>query len=123
MRPRPLARSLLVSLALTACASGGARRGGTEFAVLEVRNDYLGPLDLYAVRDGFPQRVGSVTSSGVQRFRLNSSLIGASGTIRIIAVPLAENGRASTGTITVHRGDVIQFNISPTLTASSVFIR
>ena len=127
MHPRSLATSLLlslVSLGLPACASTGTRSTAANSATLEVRNSYIGPIDLYAIRSGVPQRIGSVTGSGPQRFRLGPTLIGSgNGSIRIIAVPLAESGRASTGTITVQPGDVVQFNISPTLAASSVFIR
>lgn len=129
MRARSLASALLVPLALSACASGGARRGGnatnTNSATLEVRSSYIGPLDLYAVSDnGFVQRIASsVSTSRTERFRLGPSLIGGAGSVRIIAVPLAENGRASTGRIVVRPGDVVQFNIAPDLAASSVFIR
>ena len=129
MRPRPLVVALLAPLAVaTACASGG-RRGAaatdTNSATLEVRNNYLGPVDLYAINDaGFPQRIASqVGSSRPQRFRLGPSIIGPAGSVRIIAVPLAENGRASTGRIVVRPGDVVQFNISPDLIGSSVFVR
>ena len=124
MRPRSLAHALLVPAVLTACASGGGRAAANaNSATLEVRNEFLGPIDLYAIRSGLPQRIGSVTGSRPERFRLGPSLIGAGDAIRIIAVPIAENGRASTGTIVVRPGDVVQFTISPTLAASSVFIR
>lgn len=128
MRSRSLTLALLAPLAVTtACASGGRRRPATDgnSAVLEVRNNFLGPVDLYAITDaGFPVRIASqVSTSRAQRFRLGPSVIGSAGTVRIIAVPLAENGRASTGRIVVRPGDVVQFNISPDLIGSSVFVR
>ena len=129
MRPRPPASALLASLAVAACASGGARaaRPGAagDAATLEVRSSYIGPVDLYGVSDnGFVQRIASaVSTSRTERFRLGPSLIGGTGTVRIIAVPLAENGRASTGRIVVRPGDVVQFNLAPDLAASSVFVR
>lgn len=129
MRPRSLASTLLLPLAFAACVSGGARRGAAasdaNSATLEVRSNYIGPVDLYAVSDnGFIQRIASqVSSSRPARFRLGPSLIGGAGTVRIIAVPLADNGRASTGRIVVRPGDVVQFNIASDLAASSVFIR
>lgn len=127
MRPRSLARTLLVPLALvTACAASHARRNVplSAPATLEVHSTYIGPLDLYAVSDnGFMQRIASSVGSRTERFKLPNSLLGGGGTIRIIAVPLAENGRASTGRIVVRPGDIVQFNISPNLAASSVFIR
>lgn len=125
MRPRSLAPTLLVTLTLAACASGRARRDdGGDSATLEVRNSYPGPITLYAIRDnGFVQRIGNANTSAAQRFTLGPSLIGGVSTLRIVAVPLAENGRASTGTITVRPGDVVQFNIAVNLNASSVFVR
>lgn len=132
MRSRPFVAALLAPLALataTACASakgGRAKYDATaNSATLEVRSNYLSPVDLYLVRDnGFVQRIASqISSSRPTRIRLGPSLIGGAGTIRIIAVPLAENGRASTGSIVVRPGDVVQFNISNDLAASSVFVR
>ena len=126
MRVRQLTAALLAPAALAACASAG--RGGrsspSQTATLEVKNDYLGPVDLYAVREGgFVRRVGSVFTSKVERFKLGADLVNAGGTVRIVAVPLAENGRASTGSLIVRPGETVQFNIASDLRASTTFIR
>lgn len=133
MRPRltallaPALASVVAASLGTACASNKARRKAVpvEPAFLEVRNNYLSPVNLFALTDnGFSQRIASsVGTSRPQRFRLPPALINAGGTIRIIAVPIAENNRASTGRITVRPGDVVQFTIASDLNASSVFIR
>jgi hypothetical protein len=126
MRPRQLAAALLLP-ALAACAGGKARagRGGSgQTATLEVRNSYLGPVAVYAVRQGGTvRRIGSAYSSKVERITLGPDLIGTGSSVLIFAVPVAENARASTGQITVRPGDVVQFNIAQDLRASSVFIR
>lgn len=123
MRARFLAAAL-VPLSVVGCMHGRGAVSNAQSATLEVNNSYIGPLDIYGVRDnGFVTRIGSAYSSRTQRFRLDPALIGGGGLIRIIAVPVSENGRASTGQISVRPGDVVQFNIAPTLQASSVFIR
>ena len=127
MRARSLAAVLAAPALLAACASGGrggGGGGGGDTATLEVRNEYLGPVDLYGVRQGgYVRRIGSVFSSRVERFQLGSDVLGAGGTVRIIAVPLAENGRASTGQLVLRPGETVQFNIASNLQASTVFVR
>ncbi len=128
MRPRQIAAALLAPVALAACASAGRRGGGGggggNSATLEVRNDHLGPVNLYAVRQGgYVRRIGSVFSSRVERFRLGSDLIGAGGSLQIIAVPVAANGRASTGALMLQPGETVRFNVANNLAASSVFVR
>jgi hypothetical protein len=127
MRPRQIAAALLAPVALAACASSGRRGGGAAgagTATLEVRNDHLGPVNLYAVRQGgYVRRIGSVFSSRVERFRLGSDLIGAGGSLQIIAVPVAANGRASTGALMLQPGETVRFNVANNLAASSVFVR
>jgi hypothetical protein len=127
MRSRPLATALLVPLALaSACASKRKPRGTAEpdSATLEVRSNYIGPVDVFAVRDnGFRMRLASNVGTRLQRVRLGPSVIGGAGSIRIIAVPLAERNVASTGVIVVRPGNVVEFTISPNLTASTVYIR
>jgi hypothetical protein len=127
MRSRQIAAALLAPVALAACASGGRRGGGGgagNSATLEVRNDYLGPVNLYAVRQGgYVRRLGSVVSSRVERFRLGSDVIGVGGSVQIIAIPLASNGRASTGALVLQPGETVRFNIANNLAASSVFVR
>lgn len=127
MRPRLLASALLFPVVLSAaCLSGGRRApAGVDSATLEVRSSYLGPINIFLIRDnGFAQRIASaITTSRPVRIRLGPGLISGGGAVRIIAVPLAENGRASTGTIVIRPGDTVQFNIGSDLAASSVFVR
>jgi hypothetical protein len=40
-----------------------------------------------------------------------------------VAVPVANNGRASSGSLLINPGDVVQFNIGNDLRTSSVFVR
>ena len=127
MRPRSLATAVLVPLALASACAGKNKRAGAaaaDSATLEVRSNYIGPVDVFAIRDnGFRVRLASNVSSRLQRVRLNGSLIGGGGSLRIIAVPLADRGVASTGVIVVRPGNVVEFTVSPNLSASTVYIR
>lgn len=127
MRLRRLPAVLFVPAVLAACASGKRRPAaapGTG-ATLEVSNQYLGPLNIYAVRDGgYTRRLGSVYTSKVQRFALGNDLISAGGAVRIFAVPVAAgSGRATTGNLVIVAGQTIQFNVATDLRASTTFIR
>lgn len=117
---------LLAPAALAACASSHGRRpaGSGQDATLEVKSDHMSPVDLYAVRaGGSARRIGGVYTGRVERFVLGSDITGAGGTVRIIAVPVTGNGRASTGDLVVRPGDVVRFNVAMDLRASSVFVR
>jgi hypothetical protein len=127
VRLRLLPAALLAPAALAACASGKRRPAAAagQGATLEVSNQYLGPLNIYAVRDGgYTRRLGSVYTSKVHRFTLGTDLVGAGGVVRIFAVPLAgANGRATTGSLMITPGQTIQFNVATDLRASTTFIR
>ena len=125
MTRRSLLALALVTPALAACAGRGARAPVDANAptILEVKNDYIGPITLYAVTDGgFAMRVGTVTSSKVERFRLSPTIVGGARSVRIIAVPLADNGRASTGALSLSPGQTVRFNVATDLRASTTFI-
>jgi hypothetical protein len=127
MRLRLLPAALLAPAVLAACASGKRRPAvaAGQGATLEVSNQYLGPLNIYAVRDGgYTRRLGSVYSSRVHRFALGNDLVGAGGAVRIFAVPVASaDGRATTGNLMIAPGQTIQFNVATDLRASTTFVR
>ena len=129
MRPRPLsALVLLLVVGVTACASG-SRKGGRAAgprpsAVLEVQNDFLGPVNLFVVRDGVAaRRLGNVFTNTVRRFTLGSEVVGVGGMVDFVAVPVTGGGRATTGRMLVNPGDTVSFNITNNLRASTVFVR
>lgn len=118
--------------ALAACASGGrgSSRGGSgqrvyvdsEVVQLRVQSSYVGPLDLYLVSDGVASRLGEASGPTAQTFVIDPSQFDIHD-LRVVAVPVGGFGRASTGLLTVRRGNVVQFNIAPELRQSSVFVR
>lgn len=126
---RPLAAALLAPVALAslaACGSAKKRRGPVEpdSATLEVSSNYIGPVDVFVLRDnGLRVRLASNVGSRVQRVVLGPTIIGGAASIRIIAVPIADRGVASTGAIVVRPGNTVEFTVAPNLAASTVFIR
>lgn len=117
------AAALLVS-ASTGCRSANPYAVGAQQnpVGLVVQNNNFADVDVYAVADGLPTRVGTVTGNSTQRFELGESMYQASD-LRIVATPIGGNGRASTGPVQVARGQTIFFNIAPVMRQSSVSIR
>ena len=118
-----LAAALTLST-IPACRSANPYAVGSQQdpVSLIVRNDNFSDMDLYAVADGLPTRIGTVTGNSTQRFELSESMYRASD-LRIIGTPIGGNGRASSGPIQVGSGQTIYFSIAPVLRQSSVSIR
>lgn len=127
MRPLARAASALVPVALSACVLGSRGRvpRAADSATLEVHNGYPGPVDVYAVRGGTTTatRLGQVSGSRVQRFRVDATIIGGSSSVAFVAQPPATQARASTGSVVVRAGDVVRFNVTPDLRSSTVFVQ
>lgn len=128
MRFRPLTAAVLVPVALSACVFGQRRRGGAaeQNAVLEVRNQYTGAVDVYAVREGSTSsiRVGNVFPNRTERFRLDGTIIGGFASLNFVAVPTATaNRRVASGVLVVRSGDVVRFEIAPDLAGSTAYVR
>lgn len=124
------ARITLLTLAVsaasfaTACRSSNAYEMGqdAEAVGLMVQNDNYADIEIYAVGSGLATRVGTVSGRSTVRFDLSPSLYNTPD-FRVVGAPIGGNGRASTGSIAVHRGNTIYFTIAPTFAASTVSIR
>lgn len=131
LRPTaPLTLALAATALLGACASMGARPMSSPAASapvgdgvrLVVRNQSLSDVDVYAVDVGLRFRVGSVFAGDSAALRVGPQHF-ADGTLRVIALPIGGSGRASTGPVSVRAGQTVEFNLSPELAASAVFVR
>jgi len=91
MRLSRRAAVALLPVALSACVFGRRTRtaGAADSATLEVRNDYVGPVDVYVVRGGAVQatRLGQVAANRVQRFRLDPNVLGGTSSVSFVASP------------------------------------
>ena len=124
-------RFLIGLLAMTATLSAASAcsrsyQAGGELApqsaiTLHVQNDNFLDMDVYAVSEGLPTRLGTVTGTSSRNFVVDPSL--ATQDFRIIATPIGGSGRASTGAVLVSPGQTIDFRIGSILSNSSVMIR
>ena len=89
---------------------------------LRVRNDNFLDVDVYAISEGLATRLGTVTGNSRRNFVLDASMADGQD-FRIVATPVGGNGRASTGTLAVSPGQLIDFTVGSTLRNSSVVIR
>ena len=88
---------------------------------VRVTNDNLLDMDVSAVAEGFATRLGTVSGAGTRTFVLNASL--AAQDFRVVATPIGGTGRASSGTLLVSPGQMVDFRIGSMLRNSSVIIR
>ena len=88
---------------------------------VSVRNDNFLDVDVYAVSDGVPTRLGTVTGNGRGVFAIDPSF--ATRDLAIIARPIGGSGLASSGRVLVSAGQTIQFTVGSTLNNSTVVIR
>ena len=126
--------ALAAAAAVAACASGGGGRGGslaerspqvvydTSVVQVVVNSSYVGPLDLYLVSEGVATPLGDVNGPAPRRFIIDPNRVDLND-LRVVAVPIGGYGRMSTGQLNVRKGNVVQFNIPPTLRPAGVFIR
>ncbi|MEP6622534.1 MAG: hypothetical protein ABJE47_24645 [bacterium] len=127
IRPRTVIFALcaVLSLGATACRSGSpfdvSPEQGNAIGLV-VKNDNYADMDVYAVSDGLPTRVGTVTGLSSKSFYFSDSF--TKGTdFRVVATPIGGNGRASTGPIQAGAGQTIYFTINTVLRTSTVSIR
>src|SRR5947209_14367181 len=94
-------KQCFVLLAIALTLSGCARpRPGDDLnldasSTLNVVNHHWGDVDVYVVRDGQRQRVGTVTAAAEENFDLNSSLTKGSGTLQFQAHAVGASGGIS----------------------------
>lgn len=127
-----LAAPFAIAAAAAACASGGGNGrnnyGGpavyvdTQVVQVQVKSDYVGPLNLYVVSDGVATRLGDANGPTPQTFIIDPQRFDLND-LRIVAVPIGGYGRVSTGSLNLRKGNVVQFNIPPNLRPAGVFVR
>jgi hypothetical protein len=116
--------ALAAVLPVSACSHAYEASGDvapSNIITLRVTNDNFLDMDVYAVAEGLATRVGTVSGAGSRTFVLNASL--AAQDFRVVATPIGGNGRASSGTLSVAPGQMVDFRIGSTLRNSSVIIR
>ena len=119
--------ALILPVVFAGCVFGQRGRVAptADAALIELNNQYPGPVDLYVVRGGTTTatRLGQVQGNRVQRFRVDAAIIGGFSNVTFVAQPPTSQTRASTGSIVVRGGDVVRFNVTPDLRSSTVYVR
>jgi hypothetical protein len=88
---------------------------------LVVKNESTDRMNIYAISDGVPTRVGAVSALETRGFDLQPQLFEVSNS-SVEGAPIGGGGRATTGIIVVNRGQTIEFTIRQVLRMSTVSI-
>jgi len=88
---------------------------------LVVHNNNFLDMAVWAVSNGTPARIGTVTGSSSRTFALTASMFGASE-FDLLATPIGGSGRASSGPLVVTAGRTVFFTIEPQLALSHAII-
>lgn len=105
-----LMRYCIALLAIVTTLGGCSRaRPGEELnldsaSTLNVVNHHWGDVDVYVVRDGQRQRVGTVTAAAEENFELSASLTKGAGTLQLQAHAVGSSGGISSEPIAVRPG-------------------
>jgi hypothetical protein len=119
-----LSLAVIIGVATGSCARTNEAAGTlapANVVSLRVQNNNFLDVDVYAVSQGAPTRLGTVTGNSTGNFVLDGSLV--TQDFRIIATPIGARGQASTGAIIVSPGQTIEFTVGSTLRNSTVSIR
>ena len=119
-----LSLALVTGIAASACARTNEAAGTVvpaNVVGLRVQNNNFLDFDVYAVSQGLPTRLGTVTGNSTRDFVVDGSLV--TQDFRVIATPIGARGQASTGAIIVSPGQTIEFTVGSTLRNSTVSIR
>jgi len=121
----------LITVAPLACRSSGRvyqESSGGEVALssnmvgVEVKNDNFADVDVYALIQGQPRRLGTVTGNTTGNFSLRASSL-PTGTVVLLARAIGGAGTASSGQMAVSGGQTVVFRIAPAITQSSASVR
>ena len=87
---------------------------------VEVVNNHLLDMRVFAVSHGRRHRLGTVSSFSRERFRLPRSLVAPIDEVRFIAQPIGARTRHTTPTLNFSPGDVLEFRIESSIRMSTV---
>lgn len=100
-------------------AVSGAR--AAEIALNVTNHNYLDVV-IYVLHDGQQTRVGTVTGSSSAVFYLQAWLVGQAHEVRLYGAPIGSTARASTETLIVQPGQIIEWTLETDLRRSSVAV-
>jgi hypothetical protein len=115
--PTRLARRLVAGsliLAAAACAGGQRTARAPEPATyVEVQNQSWLDQNVYVLRSSQRVRLGTVSASSTQRFRIPSGIVFGATPLRFLADPIGRTATATSMEITVSAGETVTLTIPP----------
>jgi len=82
--------------------------------VIHVKNENFLDMNVFVVASGASRRLGTVTGNGSGEFNVPWSFGSASGIV-VVAQPIGSRGSASSPSLNVSPGQVIEFKVGSTL--------
>ncbi|HEU5261117.1 MAG TPA: hypothetical protein VFU41_06800 [Gemmatimonadales bacterium] len=124
-----IAGAVLAPGAGAACAGRPAESADVAFlrpwgpATLRVTNANWSEVRIYLVRAGAQLRLGSVTSNGTAVFEIPSDYLGQSGSVTLVANPVAGRASYSTALTGISPGDELELFVENLLQFSHLVVR
>lgn len=116
LRQAPSLAAILLMIAAAGvggCASAEGEAGGrSPFATLIIENDSPSTVNVYALRSGTRQRIGTVSGLSTQEFPLRQDHLGPGRELRVGVDPVGSSRLYTSDRIVVNEGDVIEMNVS-----------
>lgn len=92
-------------------------------ATLRVTNANWSEVRVYLVRAGVQLRLGSVTSNGSAVFEIPPDYLGQSGSVTLVATPVASRASYSTALTGISPGDELELFVENLLQFSHLVVR
>lgn len=125
-----LAGAAALTLSLWACTSssqlwaGGPGDAPTPGgAILTVENQHVQDMRVYLIRGSTPIALGSVGTLERRTFAIPNSVLGNSGSIRLMADPLGSRGTFTSDYIPAMAGDHVRWTLAASLSLSHFSVR
>lgn len=128
MGPKVLLTALLIGSAAAGCGRNAGMESGqvqpdSGPATINVKNDHVLPMALYAIgNDGVPVKLGTVNPGSTAVFPIPTVLIRL-GLVDIVARPAGGGRSVDTGDMGLEPGDIVDFDIAYDLNGSFAKIR
>jgi hypothetical protein len=116
---------LAMTVALGACprAHPGGDLNLEAESTHNVVNQHWGDVDVYIIRDGQRQRIGTVTAAAEENFALSPSLTKGGGTLQLQAHAVGSSGAINSETINVRPGGMqITWTLESNLTRATLAV-
>ena len=89
---------------------------------VHVINDNWNDITVYAVRNGYRRRLGTVTSFTSRVLTLRPTLLIPNDELRLVADPIGSRGVYVSEPLVVNAGDVVEWTVRNNIRLSNIFI-